>query len=123
MGAVTVVDEDRQNARKLARMEVALYLPIVAALDPTVEVEPDLLERIERKVRQKDRQGASDLISDELLNRFAFAGNSEDLIHQGMALFDAGARRIEFGTPHGINQGEGIRLLGEKVIPELSWVN
>jgi 5,10-methylenetetrahydromethanopterin reductase len=33
-GAVTVVDDDGARARRLARAEVAMYLPVVAALDP-----------------------------------------------------------------------------------------
>lgn len=120
LGAVTVVDEDRVLAKKIARMEAALYLPVVAALDPTVDIDLELLERIGERVREKDRQGAAALISDDILDLFAFAGNSNDLIQQGMAIFDAGAKRVEFGTPHGINQAEAIRILGEKVIPAIS---
>lgn len=101
-------------------MEAALYLPVVAALDPTVEIDPELLDRIEQSVRQNDRQGAAGLISDDILDLFAFAGNADDLIHKVMSIFEAGANRVEFGTPHGINQAEGIRILGENVIPALS---
>jgi 5,10-methylenetetrahydromethanopterin reductase len=32
-------------------------------------------------------------------------------------LIEAGANRVEFGTPHGLNSPDGIRLLGEKVLP------
>ncbi len=45
VGAVTVVDEDGRAARQRAAREVALYLPVVAGLDPTLEVEPDRLAR------------------------------------------------------------------------------
>jgi len=34
-------------------------------------------------------------------------------------LIDAGAARIEFGTPHGLTEAEGLRLLGEQVLPLL----
>ena len=40
-------------------------------------------------------------------------------IRQAEALFAAGARRVEFGTPHGLDPEEGIRLLGERVLPAL----
>ena len=120
LGAVTVVDEDRLLARKIARMEAALYLPVVAALDPTIEIDRELLERIEQRVRENNRPGAAALISDDILELFAFAGNANDLIQQGMAIYDAGAKRVEFGTPHGINQAEAIRILGKKVVPALS---
>jgi 5,10-methylenetetrahydromethanopterin reductase len=29
----------------------------------------------------------------------------------------AGARRVDFGTPHGIDEREGITLLGRRVLP------
>jgi hypothetical protein len=46
LGAVTVVDEDGPAARTLARTEVAMYLAVVAELDPTVQIEPDLIARV-----------------------------------------------------------------------------
>jgi len=38
LGAVTVVDEDGERARAVARREVAMYLDVVAKLDPTFSV-------------------------------------------------------------------------------------
>jgi 5,10-methylenetetrahydromethanopterin reductase len=117
LGAVTVVDEDRDLARSLIRREMALYLPVVAALDPTVAIEPELTSRMQRLINTGDLEAAGALIPDELLDRFAFAGNPSDIIGQCEALFAAGASRIEFGTPHGATPREGLRLLGEQVLP------
>jgi 5,10-methylenetetrahydromethanopterin reductase len=100
-GAVTVVDEDDARAREHARREVALYLPVVGALDPTIELPED------------------DEIPDELLDRFAFSGEPARIVEQARALFDAGVDRIEFGTPHGIDERRGVELLGSHVLPEL----
>ncbi|MEQ8676858.1 MAG: LLM class flavin-dependent oxidoreductase [Aggregatilineales bacterium] len=119
IGAVSVVDEDRERARQLARREVALYLPVVAKLDPTVELDPELIQRISYHADRHDYEEAGRQISDDLLDRFALAGNPEDMIAHCQRLFSAGANRIEFGTPHGIDSAEGIRLIGDKVIPEL----
>jgi 5,10-methylenetetrahydromethanopterin reductase len=119
LGAVSVVDEDRQAARQLARREVALYLPVVADLDPSVDIEPELIARIKIHVNRHERDAAAALVSDDLLDRFAFAGSPTDLVARCEACFAAGARRIEFGTPHGLPPQSGIRLLGEKVLPEL----
>jgi 5,10-methylenetetrahydromethanopterin reductase len=119
MGAVTVVDEDRQQARQAARRSVALYLPVVAPLDPTLSVEPELVERLREHVNHNRHEQAAALISDDLLDRFAFSGAPDDLIQQAQALFAAGARRVEFGTPHGLLPETGVRLLGEKVLPAL----
>ena len=122
LGAVTVVDEDRQQARAAARRAVALYLPVVAPLDPTLTVEPELIHRIRDAVRANRPEDAAPLISDELLDRFALAGRPSDIVAHAEAIYVAGARRIEFGTPHGCgsNPAPAIRLLGEKVLPALA---
>ena len=102
VGAVTVVAEDGAAARRLARSAVAMYLDVVGRLDPTTEAP------------------AGGEISDEVLDRFAMAGTAEQVAQQAKALFDAGARRVEFGSPHGLTEEEGIRLLGERVLPRLA---
>ncbi|MBI5929795.1 MAG: LLM class flavin-dependent oxidoreductase [Chloroflexi bacterium] len=121
MGAVTVVDDDRELARYAARRSVALYLRVVALLDPTMNIEPELIERLRHHANRQEYDDAARLISDDVLDRFAFSGNATDLIEQAEKLFEAGAHRIEFGTPHGLTKPEvGIRILGEKVIPALN---
>jgi 5,10-methylenetetrahydromethanopterin reductase len=119
LGAVTVVDEDGAAARRKAKEEVALYLPTVAGLDPTVAVDPELLARMETAVRRGDRPAAAALISDDLLRPFAFAGTPDEVIAHAEAIFAAGASRVEFGTPHGLTDARGVQLLGERVLPAL----
>ncbi len=120
VGAVTVIDEDRQAAREAVRRAVALYLPVVAPLDPTVQVEPELMQRIQTHVERGEQAQAAALISDDLLEKFAFGGNTEDIIRQVARLYEAGASRVELGTPHGLTESAvGIRLIGERVIPAL----
>ncbi len=119
IGAVSVVDEDGAAARRLARREVALYLPIVAELDPTVSIDPNLLARLKDAAARYDFAAAAALISDDLLARFAFAGTPAELAAHAEALFAAGAARVEFGTPHGLTPEHGLRLLGEQVLPRL----
>ncbi|MCU1684165.1 MAG: 5,10-methylenetetrahydromethanopterin reductase [Amycolatopsis sp.] len=119
VGAVTVVDTDATAARRRARAEVAMYLDVVAGLDPTVDVPPELLAEIGRRVRLGDDQGAGDLITDELLDRFAFSGTPDQVAAQAQKLIDAGVSRVEFGTPHGLTDVGGIELLGSRVLPQL----
>ncbi|MAU11320.1 MAG: 5,10-methylene tetrahydromethanopterin reductase [Anaerolineaceae bacterium] len=120
IGAVSVIDDDREQARAAARRSVAMYLPVIAGLDPTLPVERELLDRIQQQVERNDLEAAAALISDDLLERFAFAGNAADIIGHCERLFDAGAKRVEFGTPHGLQSAEGIRILGEQVLPALA---
>ncbi len=119
MGAVTVVDEDGAAARAAARREVARYLPVVAPLDPTVELPDDLLRHMATLVAAGADDVAATLVPDDILDRFAFSGTPEQVVRQAQALFAAGATRIEFGTPHGFTDEGGVRLLGERVLPAL----
>lgn len=119
VGAVTVVDRDGAAARALARREAALYLPIIAQLDHTLGLEPELIERVSSAAAAYDFDRAARDISDDLLRKLAFAGTPDDVADQAAALFQAGAQRVEFGTPHGLNEEEGLRLLGKHVLPAL----
>lgn len=95
VGAVTVVDEDGEAARARAAAEVAMYLDVVGELDPTLGgVEPPL----------------------EL---FTLAGTPEEVAAQARGLFEAGASRVEFGTPQGLSTESGVALLCDRVLPLL----
>jgi 5,10-methylenetetrahydromethanopterin reductase len=119
LGAVTVVDEDRSRARAAARQEVAMYVDVVGARDPTMSLEPELLRRIGALVAAGDHVAAGALIPDDVLARFAFAGTPADVATQAEAVLDAGARRVDFGTPHGIDERHGVELLCREVLPRL----
>jgi 5,10-methylenetetrahydromethanopterin reductase len=99
MGAVTVVDADGGAAREKARAAVAMYFDVVAPFDPTLDQHPAA-------------------ITDELLDRFAFAGTPRSVARQVRDLLDAGVARVEFGAPFGLESDAGLRLLGLDVIPE-----
>jgi 5,10-methylenetetrahydromethanopterin reductase len=103
LGAVTVVDEDGERARSIARREVAMYLDVVGKLDPTLDLDAE-------------RGGE---ISDDVLDRFAFAGTPEQVAAHAEAVFEAGAGRIDFGTPHGVPAQHGVELLCKQVLPRL----
>ncbi|HTZ22496.1 MAG TPA: LLM class flavin-dependent oxidoreductase [Streptosporangiaceae bacterium] len=120
-GAVTVVDEDGASARRLARAEVATYLPVVAALDG-IDLGPAglgaaELATMQRLVRAGDHEAAGRLVPDAVLDLFAFSGTPDQVTGQVTALLEAGATRVEFGTPHGLTAGLGIELLGRRVLP------
>jgi 5,10-methylenetetrahydromethanopterin reductase len=117
MGAVTVIDRNGQEARRLARQEVAMYLDVVLELDPTIEPPEGLLDSIRQHLREGDAEAAGAQIPDDILDLFAFAGTPEQICRQVEDLARAGARRIEFGTPHGLWESAGIQLLGERVLP------
>jgi 5,10-methylenetetrahydromethanopterin reductase len=99
LGAVTVVDHDARAARERARAVVAMYFDVVAPFDPTLDQHQDV-------------------ITDELLDRFAFAGTPKSVARQVRDLLDAGVARVEFGAPFGLETEAGLRLLGREVLTE-----
>ncbi|MHA2336542.1 MAG: LLM class flavin-dependent oxidoreductase [Candidatus Hodarchaeales archaeon] len=117
LGSVTVVDEDGDKARNLARKEVALYLPVIGKLDPTLSIPSDLLSSIAKATSKYNFKEASEYVDDKLLTKFTFSGTSQEIINQTIAIFESGANRVEFGTPHGLDQTKGIELLGKEVLP------
>lgn len=117
MGAVCVVDEDGHAARRRARAEAALYFGTVAGLDPTIDVSDTVLGEVERLVRAGDAAAAGALIPDDVLDRLAFSGTPEHVVRQVEELFDAGATRVELGTPHGLTDRGGVELLAARVAP------
>lgn len=117
VGAVTVVDEDRAVAEALARREVAMYLPVVAGLDPTLKVPDAERGAVVEALERGDVDGAAGALSEPTLRKLACYGTPEDIVTQVEALAEAGATRVEFGTPHGRDEVAAIRLLGERVLP------
>ena len=118
-GATTVVDEDGERARAYARHRVAMYLAVVAARDPTGAVDPELVAAITARVADGDLDGAARLVSDGVLDLFAFSGTPAQVGAQAEALFAAGASRVDFGSPHGIREQAGVELLVRAVAPQL----
>jgi 5,10-methylenetetrahydromethanopterin reductase len=116
LGGVTVVDHDREAARALARRQIAPYVAVIGALDPSIE-ERGFLDEVAAASQRGDAEGVARAIPDEMLERFAFAGNPDDVVRQAEAAFAGGATRVEFGTPHGRDEARAIALLGERVLP------
>jgi 5,10-methylenetetrahydromethanopterin reductase len=98
---------------------VAMYLAVVGALDTTAGLPDGLVSSITELLVTGNDAAAGALIPDEVLDRFAFSGTPGQVASQARAVIEAGAGRIDFGTPHGLTDAEGVRLLGTRVLPLL----
>lgn len=119
LNAVTVVDHDSAAARAAARTAVAPYFDVVAALDQTLQLDPELLQRVRQQCAMGEYEGAGRLIPDDVLPRFAFCGTPADVARQAASILDSGAKRVEFDTPFGLSPAHGIELLCDEVIGRL----
>lgn len=96
IGCVTVVDTDGEWARAHADSMVQPYREVVARHDPTLEPgEPPALER------------------------FRIAGTPDEVAARVVELWEAGADRVELGTPQGCTPLSGVELICERVLPLL----
>jgi 5,10-methylenetetrahydromethanopterin reductase len=98
---------------------VAKYLAVVADLDPTTELPAGFAGRVRDLVAGGQDEAAGALIPDEVLDRFAFSGTPEHVAALAQRVLDAGAGRVDFGTPHGLTDDAGVALLGTAVLPRL----
>ena len=98
VGSVSVVDEDGAWARERARAAVEPYLGVVAHLDPTLGLRPGDTAPLER---------------------FCIAGTPEEVAGRIVELWDAGADRVELGTPQGRTVFGGVDLVCTRVLPLL----
>jgi alkanesulfonate monooxygenase SsuD/methylene tetrahydromethanopterin reductase-like flavin-dependent oxidoreductase (luciferase family) len=73
-----------------------MYLDVVGRLDATLEL------------------AAGDPVP---IERFVLAGTPDEVASQTIALIDAGAYRVEFGTPPGQTTEAGVALLCDQVLP------
>jgi 5,10-methylenetetrahydromethanopterin reductase len=97
-GCVTVVDEDGDWARKRARAVVRGYSDVVAHLDPTLELRPGEPLPFER---------------------LCIAGTPDEVAARVVELWEAGADRVELGTPQGRTTLAGVELICGRVVPLL----
>jgi 5,10-methylenetetrahydromethanopterin reductase len=51
------------------------------------------------------------------MEKFVLAGTPDEVASHAIALIDAGAHRVEFGTPQGRTTEEGVALLCDRVLP------
>ena len=98
VGCVSVVDDNGDWARERARAAVAPYLEVVARHDPTLDLAPG---------------------EEPPLERFAIAGTPAEVARRVRELWEAGADRVELGTPQGRTTPAGIDLICERVLPLL----
>lgn len=119
-GTVTVVDRDAAIAESVARQNVAMYVGVTGRMDPGYEMPEDEMKAVESALEKGDETAAGAALSKETLGRFCTYGTPKDIIAHMEHLFDAGLDLFEFGTPHGVDEGDAIRLLGEEVLPHFA---
>jgi 5,10-methylenetetrahydromethanopterin reductase len=123
LGAVTVIDEDGEKARAISKRKAVIYINVIGDKDPTaLEDYFDEIQEIKKAMIHGNIDEAVKYLPEDLSRRFIIAGTPKDIIAQTREMFEAGASRVEFGTPHGLantydDEMKGVELLVNKVFP------
>jgi 5,10-methylenetetrahydromethanopterin reductase len=96
---------------------------VIGDKDPTaLEDYFDEIQEIKKAMIHGNIDEAVKYLPEDLSRRFIIAGTPKDIIAQTREMFEAGASRVEFGTPHGLantydDEMKGVELLVNKVFP------
>lgn len=97
-----------------------MYLDVVAQLDPTVRLPPDLLPMVRSYLTVGDHERVGGGIPCDVLDPFALAGIPDDVAARAQVLYDAGAQRVEFGAPYGLTHHRRCRA-ARTACPAAAW--
>lgn len=113
------IDDDRDAARRLMAHHIAEYsgsLSTEALLANGLD--PEEFARTQGLMTEGRVEDAVASVSDDMMS-LGIVGGIEDVIDQCGALISAGARHLSFGPPMGPDGPAAMKLLGERVLPEL----
>ena len=115
------VDKKPEKAKAAAVPVVAF---IAAGSPPTVlerhGVESSKVDAINAALKEGNFGAAFETVDDTMLKAFALYGTPEEVVEKGKALAKMGVTQIVAGSPIGPDKSTSIKLLGKKIIPELT---
>lgn len=113
------LDEDRVVAERALALKLAYYgtafSPFLLA---TLGLRPEDFSPASAALRAGDPDAAVAAITPAML-RLGVCGGPADVVERCRELIAAGAEHLSFGPPLGGDPAAAVRLLGERVLPEL----
>jgi 5,10-methylenetetrahydromethanopterin reductase len=80
-------------------------------------------EALKKALNEKGLEFAKEFVTDKMIDILAIAGSPEECIKRCKEYIKAGITQLVFSSPFGPNPEEGLRLLGEEVIPKLKHID
>jgi 5,10-methylenetetrahydromethanopterin reductase len=113
------VSEEPEEARAMLRRHIAL---MSGSLSPDAlassGLDPAEFAHVQSLLDQDREADAIAAVTSSMMT-LGIVGSPSEVIDQCAVLLEAGARHISFGTPLGPDKPTAIKLIGDKVIPEL----
>lgn len=118
------VSRDSQKAKDHVREVVALYVadPTLTATDLMLQhskVKPEDLDRVKLGLKEGGIHRAAELVTPEMIEEFAIAGNVDDCVGKLEKLADLGINVPIAFDLIGPNPEEGIELIAREIEPRL----
>ncbi len=83
------------------------------------DIDPDTTDMIKRALERGDYQGASSMVTPDMIDAFSVAGTARDCIDRAVELVGAGITHFVVGSPIGPDRPTAIRYTGEAFVPRL----
>jgi alkanesulfonate monooxygenase SsuD/methylene tetrahydromethanopterin reductase-like flavin-dependent oxidoreductase (luciferase family) len=117
-----VIDDDLDEAIKIAREFSKLYLPHSQPGGPLMShagVKPEDTQAMFQAAEKGDDALLSELITDEMVAELCLVGNKEVCIKRLQQMIDAGANTIVAFPVPGTEPIENAKILGAEFTPQL----
>jgi 5,10-methylenetetrahydromethanopterin reductase len=114
------VGADHATARRAVAARLAYYLfRVERVVWERAGVDPSPVEAVRVAVRDQGVEAGARLLSDELIDTFAVAGEPDHVGRRLQAYADAGVRGLIVQHVPGPARAEGLRLLAKEVVPHV----
>lgn len=119
VGPLCSISTDRDAATKTMKELLAIYLPFLSPTKEEVGIDEEAIKKANEAYLAGDHEKAVSFVPDQAVKSFSLTGTPDDIIPQVEALIEAGATNVVFGPPHGPDAMEAIKLIGEKILPNI----
>lgn len=109
-------EEERAGALKLAEEKLAQYLPSLVDGSPMLGYAGITREELAEFARNPHGDRG---LSERFLAAFCAFGTPKEIVEQAQTMLESGVDHICFGLPLGVDPLGSLRLLAEKVLPQL----
>ncbi len=115
---LTSLDRDRRSARQEVREVLAYYLARVEGVVVDLSgADPDAVEAVRRAVRREGVAAGARTVNDHLIDTFAVAGDTEDVIAGLLPFVEAGMSMPLLWYTLGPKPDWAVRALAAEVVP------
>ena len=115
------VSDDQDEAYQVIKKKLCFIVPDTPDICHQIAQIPlDEVAKIRQTLRESGVEAAQEYVTPAMVDAYALWGTSENILQQAKEHLKSGVQHLIFGAPlHPKDPLEGIKILGEEVIPKL----